>query len=132
MLLSVTFVGVLKTLILIFFFLIALLLVLVVMFQEAKGGGLAAAFGGAGAETFGVQSGSVNKFTTYVAALFLILAVAYAMVRPPEIGDVSPTDRAGSVSAPGGTGATEEPGKSEKPGKSDKTDATDGDGEKKK
>ena len=128
MLLSVTFVGVLKTLILIFFFLIALLLVLVVMFQEPKGGGLAAAFGGAGAETFGVQSGSVNKFTTYVAAIFLILAVAYAMVRPPEIGDVSPTDRAGSVSpAGGGTG-----GATKETDKPDKTAATDGDGEKKK
>ena len=105
LLLSVTFVGVLKSLLLVIFFLVALLLVLVVMFQEPKGGGLAAAFGGAGAETFGVQSGSVNKFTTYVAAIFLSLAVIYAMIPPPHAGDVVPTDRAGTVSTPATGGA---------------------------
>ncbi len=82
MLLSISFVGVLKTLLLVLFMLSALLLTLIVLLQEPKGGGLAAAFGGAGAETFGVQSGSVNKFTTYVAGVFLTLAVLYAMIRP--------------------------------------------------
>ena len=92
MLLSITFIAVLKSLILVIFFVVALLLTLVVLLQEPKGGGLAAAFGGAGAETFGVQSGSVNKFTTYVAGVFLTLAIVYAMLRPGGDLDRSPTD----------------------------------------
>ncbi|MHC4957519.1 MAG: preprotein translocase subunit SecG [Planctomycetota bacterium] len=92
-LLAVSFIGVLKTLILILFFLTALLLLLIVLLQEPKGGGLAAAFGGAGAETFGVQSGSVNKFTTYVAGVFLFLAIVYAMIRPDADEDSTITDR---------------------------------------
>ena len=82
MLLSLSFIGILKGLILVFFTLSALLLILIVLLQEPKGGGLAAAFGGAGAETFGVQSGSVNKFTTYVSGVFIVLAILYAMIRP--------------------------------------------------
>ena len=39
------------------------LLITIILLQEGKGGGLGGAFGGAGAETFGVQSGGVNRFT---------------------------------------------------------------------
>ena len=45
------------------FFLSAALLILVVVIQEGKGGGLGDAFGGAGAQTFGVRAGGVNKVT---------------------------------------------------------------------
>ncbi len=52
------------------FFISALLLTIVVLLQESKGGGLAEAFGGMGAETFGVKSGGINRFTFLLAAIF--------------------------------------------------------------
>ncbi len=100
MLLSLSFVAILKGLLLFFITLTALLLILIVLLQEPKGGGLAAAFGGAGAETFGVQSGSVNKFTTYVAGAFIFMAILYAMIRPAGLDDVAPSDTVPGVSAP--------------------------------
>lgn len=54
----------------ILFFVSAVLLIIVVLLQEAKGGGLAEAFGGMGAETFGVKSGGINRFTFTLAAIF--------------------------------------------------------------
>ena len=58
------------------FFLSALLLILVILLQEGKGGGLSDAFGGAGAETFGVRSGGINRFTFGVFAVFVLSAMA--------------------------------------------------------
>ncbi|MBL8749873.1 MAG: preprotein translocase subunit SecG [Planctomycetes bacterium] len=52
------------------FFVTAILLTVVILLQESKGGGLAEAFGGVGAETFGVKSGGINRFTFLLAALF--------------------------------------------------------------
>lgn len=52
------------------FFLSALLMIVVVLLQESKGGGLAEAFGGTGAETFGVKTGGINRFTFLLAAIF--------------------------------------------------------------
>jgi len=52
------------------FFASAILLTVVVLLQESKGGGLAEAFGGTGAETFGVKSGGISRFTFLVAAVF--------------------------------------------------------------
>ena len=52
------------------FFLSAVLLTILVLLQESKGGGLAEAFGGVGAETFGVKSGGINRFTFLLAAIF--------------------------------------------------------------
>ena len=57
------------------FFASAVLLSVVILLQESKGGGLSEAFGGVGAETFGVKSGGINKFTFTLAALFLGSAV---------------------------------------------------------
>ncbi len=54
----------------ILFFASAVLLIIVVLLQESKGGGLAEAFGGMGAETFGVKSGGINRFTFTLAAIF--------------------------------------------------------------
>ncbi len=54
----------------ILFFVSAALLTIVVLLQEPKGGGLAEAFGGMGAETFGVKSGGINRFTFTLAAVF--------------------------------------------------------------
>jgi protein translocase SecG subunit len=52
------------------FFLSAILLTVVILLQESKGGGLAEAFGGTGAETFGVKTGGINRFTFLLAAIF--------------------------------------------------------------
>ena len=76
--------GIFKGFIFVAFVFVALLLVLVVLLQEPKGGGLSGAFGGVGAETFGVQTGGVNRFTSYLAALFLGLAIMYAAIREEE------------------------------------------------
>ncbi|MFO0985286.1 MAG: preprotein translocase subunit SecG [Planctomycetota bacterium] len=48
-----------------------ILLCVVILLQEGKGGGLAEAFGGAGAEVFGVKAGGINKVTSVLAAVFL-------------------------------------------------------------
>ena len=53
------------------FFLSAILLIVVILLQESKGGGLAEAFGGMGAETFGVKSGGINRFTFTLAGAFM-------------------------------------------------------------
>jgi preprotein translocase subunit SecG len=57
------------------FFLSSVLLTAVILLQEGKGGGLAEAFGGVGAETFGVKSGGINKVTMTLAAVFCISAL---------------------------------------------------------
>ena len=57
------------------FFASALLLSIVVLLQEPKGGGLAEAFGGMGAETFGVKSGGINRFTFTLATVFCASAI---------------------------------------------------------
>ncbi len=57
------------------FFVSALLLILIILLQEGKGGGLSDAFGGAGAETFGVRSGGINRFTFGVFAVFVLSAM---------------------------------------------------------
>jgi preprotein translocase subunit SecG len=57
------------------FFLSAVLLTIVVLLQESKGGGLAEAFGGMGAETFGVKTGGINRFTFLLAGVFCASAI---------------------------------------------------------
>ena len=57
------------------FFASALLLILVILLQEGKGGGLSDAFGGAGAETFGVRAGGINRFTFGLFFVFLLSAL---------------------------------------------------------
>ena len=57
------------------FFSSAALLTVIILLQESKGGGLADAFGGVGAETFGVKSGGINRFTFTLAGIFLFSAI---------------------------------------------------------
>jgi preprotein translocase subunit SecG len=57
------------------FFLSSVLLIVVILLQESKGGGLSEAFGGVGAETFGVKTGGINRFTFTLAAVFCISAL---------------------------------------------------------
>ena len=57
------------------FFLSSFLLVVIVLLQESKGGGLAEAFGGVGAETFGVKTGGINRVTFAIAGTFIVSAL---------------------------------------------------------
>jgi len=100
--------GILKGFIFVAFVFVSLLLVLVVLLQEPKGGGLSGAFGGVGAETFGVQTGGVNRFTSTLAALFLGLAIMYAAIRedaPPAPSDYEREE----LTVPADDGAPAEP-----------------------
>jgi len=110
LLLSIAWVSVIKGVMLFLFSVCALLLILIVLLQEPKGGGLAAAFGGAGAETFGVQTGSVNRFTSYVATVFMVLAILYAAIRPAEEGSVLLEDDGAGVVAPADPGDEKDDG----------------------
>ena len=58
------------------------LLIGVILLQEGKGGGLAEAFGGVGAETFGVKAAGINKFTSIVGAVFLAVCIALTLFKP--------------------------------------------------
>jgi preprotein translocase subunit SecG len=58
----------------------AVLLSIVVLLQESKGGGLAEAFGGAGAETFGVKTRGISKFTFTLAGVFVASAILLHML----------------------------------------------------
>ncbi|MFH2001421.1 MAG: preprotein translocase subunit SecG [Planctomycetota bacterium] len=62
----------------------AIMLSVVILLQEAKGGGLAEAFGGMGAQTFGVKASGINKFTSYVAVVFLLSAVLITCMKKSE------------------------------------------------
>lgn len=66
----------LSVLLYLLFFASALLLILVVLVQEGKGGGLGGALGGAGAETFGVRAGGVNRVTFILFGVFVLSALA--------------------------------------------------------
>jgi protein translocase SecG subunit len=57
------------------------LLIGVILLQEGKGGGLAEAFGGAGAETFGVKAAGINKFTSIVGGVFLAACIALTIFK---------------------------------------------------
>ncbi len=62
------------------FVLSGLALMLLILVQEGKGGGLGDAFGGAGAQTFGVKAGGVNKVTAGLAATWIVSALLIHVV----------------------------------------------------
>ena len=78
---------------------------------------------GAGAETFGVQTGGVNRFTAYVATIFMVSAVLYAALRD-DTADVAPSDRVreelSAPEQPGGETDESPGGETESPGEEDK------------
>lgn len=73
--------GIVEGLLWVLFVLACLLVSAVILLQEGKGGGLGEAFGGAGAQTFGVKAGGITKFTGYLAVGIVILAVAITNMR---------------------------------------------------
>jgi len=91
------------------FFLSSVFLVLIILLQEGKGGGIADAFGGAGAQTFGVRAGGVNKVTMVLFAIFLLCAVALNLwgsdANKGSVVEDLP-DAPAATSAPGEAGST--------------------------
>ncbi|MCA8972158.1 MAG: preprotein translocase subunit SecG [Planctomycetes bacterium] len=73
--------AIIKLLLWLLFFVSSFLMIVVILLQEPKGGGLAEAFGGMGAQTFGVKSGGINKFTFTLFAVFLGSAVLITILR---------------------------------------------------
>jgi len=93
----------LSVLLYLLFFASALLLILVVLVQEGDGGGLGGALGGAGAETFGVRAGGINKVTFILFAVFALSALALHWTA----GD---SNEGSMLDLPAGIQATDGPG----------------------
>lgn len=68
----------------ILFVLAAIVLVVVILLQEGKGGGLTDALGTSGQQTFGVGASGINKFTGWMAAVFLVSAVLIHVLQRQE------------------------------------------------
>ncbi len=100
----------------------AIVLSVVILLQESKGGGLAEAFGGMGAQTFGVKASGINRFTAYVAIVFLLSAVLITCMRKSDT--LFEESKEQPVIPPAGDGAPAEPGVLNQPGGRD----TDGGG----
>jgi len=92
----------------------ALLLGLIILIQEGKGGGLGEAFGGMGAETFGVKASGVNRVTGIIATIFIVSSIMInkcSMQGTSYFDDQPPIEAPeGTDGGPGGTGGTGGPG----------------------
>jgi preprotein translocase subunit SecG len=75
----------------------SILLAFVVLLQEPKGGGLAAALGGSGMEAIGPATGSVNRFTSWVAGIWMVTCFLHAVM----LGGGAAVGAAKPASAPG-------------------------------
>ncbi len=73
--------GILSIILLVLFVIASLLLILLVLVQDDQGDGIGGIFGGASSTPFGSKSGNVlTKFTSILAAFFLILSLGLAWV----------------------------------------------------
>ena len=97
--------DVLRILLFVVFGLSSLILIVVILLQEGKGGGLASAFGGAGADTFGVSSGGINRFTTILAGVWIVTAIILAASSPTSVVGFDPEDADSATEAPENPGA---------------------------
>lgn len=94
------------TLLYIVFVLAAIVLVVVVLLQEGKGGGLGGALGGAGEAAFGVGSTGINRFTGWIAVVFLVSALGIHILNNRQgTQSVVGADGGGSVTAPAPEGS---------------------------
>ena len=90
----------------------------IILIQEGKGGGLGDAFGGAGAQTFGVKAAGIAKVTGYMAGGLVVVALAIALLRSDrsdvtfsaEGGSSDPAPVTGSETGGAGAGSTEQDG----------------------
>ena len=90
--------GFLSVFLLVIFVIASLLLIGVVLIQDDQGEGLGGLFGG-GATSFGSRSGNIlTRFTSILAATFLICAFVLAWLnKTPEAGDVLGAARRGAA-----------------------------------
>ncbi|MDX9801141.1 MAG: preprotein translocase subunit SecG [Spirochaetia bacterium] len=73
--------GILSILLLVIFVISCLLLILMVLIQDEQGEGLGGLFGGGSSTPFGSRSGNVlTKFTTILAAVFLLTSFGLAWI----------------------------------------------------
>ena len=73
--------GILSIILLVLFVIASLLLILLVLVQDEQGEGLGGIFGGASNTPFGSRSGNaLTRFTSILAAFFLILSLGLAWV----------------------------------------------------
>src|SRR5215831_166451 len=63
----------------------SVLLMFVVLLQEPKGGGIAAALGGSGMEAIGPAVGGVNRFTTWVAGIWMVVCFLHSIWMKPGV-----------------------------------------------
>lgn len=68
------------------FVLAAIVLVVVVLLQEGKGGGFGGALGGAGEASFGVGASGINRFTGWIAVVFLVSALGIHVINRNSAG----------------------------------------------
>src|SRR2546428_2044804 len=74
-----------------FYVFVCLVLLLVILLQQGKGGDMASAFGGGSSQTaFGARGGAtlLSKITAVFAVLFILGALALAIIRHPGPGSV--------------------------------------------
>ena len=98
------------------FVLAAIVLIVVILLQEGKGGGFGESLGGHGQATFGVGAGGINRFTAWVAGIFLVSAMLITILgRKSEGSLVDLADEPGveaplnaEPAAPGDAGGGEE------------------------
>jgi protein translocase SecG subunit len=72
----------------------------VILLQEPKGGGLAAALGGSGMDAIGANVGQVNRFTSWVAGIWIGACLLHAILQPSGARITAPSDK---PNAPGET-----------------------------
>ena len=58
----------------------SILLMFVVLLQEPKGGGIASALGGSGMEAIGPSVGGVNRFTSWMAGIWMVACFVHAVL----------------------------------------------------
>lgn len=77
----------------------SVLLMFVILLQEPKGGGLAAALGGSGMDAIGANVGQVNRFTSWVAGVWIASCFLAAVIhRTGATIDAGATQKPGETS----------------------------------
>lgn len=73
----------------------AIVLTVVILLQEGKGGGFGDALGSAGQQAFGVKASGVQKFTMWIAIVFLGSAILIHLLNKRasgfDLGLITPT-----------------------------------------
>lgn len=94
---------ILLTLLYIVFVLAAIVLIVVVLLQEGKGGGLGAGLGDHGQATFGVGTSGINRFTGWVAVVFLVTALGIHVLNRRATSTTVLSDGGSMLNAPADT-----------------------------